>query len=110
MQDSYSRVVEYYGENARNISPANFFAQIVRFVNSFKVGKPLMSLSVVKIKVVWDIGWGWNSSVGSVLSSLFCVMQRCGFDSPLRRIFLVEWIFPLEVTWVLTPFPKNSLG
>ena len=35
-------------------------------------------------------------------------MQRLGFDSPLRRIFPVEGIFPLKLTWVLTPFPKNS--
>ena len=38
-QESYSKVVEYYGENARSISPANFFAQIVRFVNAFKVSE-----------------------------------------------------------------------
>ena len=30
---------------------------------------------------------GWNSSVGSVLGSLSCLMQRRGFDPPLRRIF-----------------------
>ena len=27
--------------------------------------------------------WGRNSSVGSVLCSLSCVMQRRGFDPPL---------------------------
>ncbi|CAG5120372.1 unnamed protein product, partial [Candidula unifasciata] len=35
-QDSYKKVVEFYGENPRSISPAQFFSQIVRFVNSFK--------------------------------------------------------------------------
>ena len=51
-----------------------------------------------------------NSSVGSVLGSLSSMMQHCGFDPPLRRIFLVEGIFPLELTWVLAPFPKNTFG
>ena len=37
-------------------------------------------------------------------------MQHCGFDPPLGRTFPVEGIFPLELTWVLTPFPKNSFG
>ena len=53
---------------------------------------------------------GLNSSVGSVLGSLSCLMQRHGFDPPLRRIFPVERIIPLELTWVLTPFPQNSFG
>ena len=30
---------------------------------------------------------GRNSSVGKVLGSLSCVMQRRGFDPPLRGIF-----------------------
>ena len=34
-------------------------------------------------------------------------MQCRGFDPPLRKSFLVEGIFPLEITWVLTPFPQN---
>ena len=37
-------------------------------------------------------------------------MQRRLFDTPLGRIFLVEGIFPFELTSVLTPFPKNSFG
>ena len=49
-QDSYSRVVEYYGENARSISPANFYAQIVRFVNAFKV-----SLSFQICSFLWSL-------------------------------------------------------
>ena len=54
--------------------------------------------------------WGGNSLVGSVLGSLSCLMQHHGFNPPLKRIFLVERIFPLELlTWLLTPFPKNSL-
>ena len=34
-------------------------------------------------------------------------MQRHGFDPHLRSIFPVEGIFPLELTWILTPFPQN---
>ena len=37
---------------------------------------------------------GWNSSVGSVMGSLSCVMQHHGFDPPLRRIYLLKGIFP----------------
>ena len=48
-----------------------------------------------------------NSSVGVVLGSLSCLMQRCGFNPPLRRIFPIQGIFPLEFTWVQTPFPKT---
>ena len=51
---------------------------------------------------------GLELLVGSVLGSLSCLMQRRGFDPPLRRIFLVEGICPLELTWVLTPFPQKS--
>ena len=47
-----------------------------------------------------------NSSVSSVLGLLFGLIQCCGFDPRQRRIFPVEEI--LELTWVLTPFPKNS--
>ena len=50
--------------------------------------------------------WGRSSSADSVLGSLSCWMQRRGFDPPLGRIFPVE-IFPLEFTWVLTPFPPK---
>ena len=53
---------------------------------------------------------GWNSSVGSASGSLSCMLQRRGFDPPLGRKFPVEGIFPLELAWVLTPFPKNSFG
>lgn len=35
-QDSYKRVVEYFGENPRTVSPSTFFSQFVRFVNAFK--------------------------------------------------------------------------
>ncbi|ESP01673.1 hypothetical protein LOTGIDRAFT_139357 [Lottia gigantea] len=35
-QDAYKRVVEYYGENIRTMSPTTFFSQFVRFVNGFK--------------------------------------------------------------------------
>ena len=53
---------------------------------------------------------GWDSSAGSVLGPLPCMMPRCRFHSPLRRIFPVEGIFPLELTWVLTQFPQKSFG
>ena len=43
-----------------------------------------------------------NSSVSSVLDSLSFVMQHCRFNPRLSRIF------PLELVWVLTPFPRNS--
>ena len=43
---------------------------------------------------------------GNVLGLLSCLMQCRGFDPPLRRFFFpVEGIFPLELTWVLTPVP-----
>ncbi|XP_052246158.1 formin-like protein isoform X2 [Dreissena polymorpha] len=35
-QDAYTRVVEYFGESPRSVSPSTFFAQFVRFVNAFK--------------------------------------------------------------------------
>ena len=37
-----------------------------------------------------------------MLGSLPCVMQHCRFEPP------VEGIYPLELTWVETPFPKTS--
>ena len=37
-------------------------------------------------------------------------MQCHRFDPSLGRIYLVEGIFPMELTWVLTPFPQNSFG
>ena len=52
---------------------------------------------------------GWNSSVGSAWARC---PQRRGFDPPLGT-FSVKGIFPLELTWVQTPFPppkKNSFG
>ena len=48
-----------------------------------------------------------NSSVGSVLGSLSCVMQRPEFSPPLslhRGDF-----FPLKLTWFLTPFLRTLL-
>ena len=43
--------------------------------------------------------WGQNSSVGSAWDR--CPQCR-GFDPPLG-------IFPLELTWVQTPFPQKLL-
>ena len=48
---------------------------------------------------------GRISSVGSTLGSLSSVMQRRGVRSSTEH--LVEGIFPLELTCVLTPFPKT---
>ena len=70
----------------------------------------------VKMAFLRSLTWlgmqngGRNSSAGSVLGSLSCLMQCRGFDTHLGRIFPVEGIFPLELTWVLTPFPQNSFG
>ena len=50
---------------------------------------------------------GTEYLVGSVLGSLSSLMQRRGFDPPLR-MFPIEGIFPLELTWVLTPFPPKT--
>ena len=46
---------------------------------------------------------GRNSSVGSAWARC---PQRRGFDPPLGT-FSAEGIFPLELTWVQTPFPKT---
>ena len=51
---------------------------------------------------------GRNSSVGSVLGSLFCVMKCHGFKSPPS--LQERGFFPLELTWFWAPFPQNSFG
>ena len=51
--------------------------------------------------------WIWPTG-GSGFGSLSCLMQCRGFDPPPPRIFPVEEIFSLELTWVLTPFHPNS--
>ena len=63
----------------------------------------------------WECSWEWvmllydsggrNSSVGSAWARC---PQRRGFDPPLGT-FSVEGIFPLELTWVQTPFPQKLL-
>ena len=56
---------------------------------------------------------GRNSSVGSVLGSLSCLMQRRGFDPPLRKTIAVEGIFPMgsdSTTPPPPPPPPNSFG
>ena len=40
-----------------------------------------------------------------MLGSLCCMMQHREFGPPWS--LLVEGIFPLELAWVLTPFPKT---
>ena len=57
--------------------------------------------SILDLKVVR----GRNSSVGSAWARC---PQRRGFDPPLGT-FSVEGIFPLELTWVQTPFPPKLL-
>ena len=49
---------------------------------------------------------GRNSSVGSAWA---CCHSVAG-SILLWGHFLVEGIFPLELTWVQTPFPQNSFG
>ena len=51
--------------------------------------------------VSYDAFGGRNSSVGSAWARC---PQRRGFNPPLGT-FSVEGIFPLELTWVQTPFP-----
>ena len=53
---------------------------------------------------------GQNSSVGSVLGSLSCFMQRREFDFPLRKIFPVEGFFPWSKHGFWLPFSQNSFG
>ena len=52
---------------------------------------------------------GWNSSLVVCWS---CCPAWCSimFHPPLGRIFLVNGISLLELTWVLTPFPHYSFG
>ena len=49
------------------------------------------------------IEWGRNSSVGSAWARC---PQRRGFDPPLGK-FSGRGDFPLELTWVQTPFPQE---
>ena len=57
------------------------------------------------ISVQWMIG-GRNSSVGSAWARCHSVAGSI----LLWGHFPVEGIFPLELTWVQTPFPQNSFG
>ena len=52
---------------------------------------------------------GAGIAIGSVLGLLPCLMQCRRLNPPLRRFFPVEGIFHLELTWVLTLFPKKTL-
>ena len=76
--------------------------------------QPMISKTPGRISTYCQIGTnvleGLNSSVGSVLGLLSCLMQSRGFSPPLRRIFLVDGIFPWEIIWVLPPFLRNSFG
>ena len=76
----------------------------------------LMSLPHYISAETWSPGWdriskttttigGQNSSVGSAWVRW---PQRRGFNPPLGT-FSVEGIFPLELTWVQTPFPPKLL-
>ena len=51
---------------------------------------------------------GQNSSVGSVLGWLSCLMQYCWFNPP--RSLLIEGIFPLVLTLVLTTLSDESIN
>ena len=67
-----------------------------------------LGLNVVALTMVKsDPNRGRNSSVGSVLGSscvLYSVADRPYSQPP------VEGIIPLELTWVLTPYPNSSFG
>ena len=61
------------------------------------------------------VDWPWmkyTTTVGGRNSSVGSAWARCpqcrGFDPPLGT-FSVEGIFPLELTWVQTPFPQKLL-
>ena len=62
---------------------------------------------LVPVTLWWnlELARGRNSSVGSAWAR--CPQCR-GFDTPLGT-FSVEGIFPLELTWVQTPFPQKLL-
>ena len=67
------------------------------------------SKSTTIFSCVWllkRLSGGRNSSVGSVLGSLSCVMQHHRFDLPWS--LSEEGLFPLELTCVLTPLPTDS--
>ena len=53
---------------------------------------------------------GWNSSVGCVLGLLSCLMQRHGFDPPLRRIFSGRRDFSLGVNMGSHSIPPKTLS
>ena len=57
-----------------------------------------LQFSTHKLSSMRTLIGAWNSSVGGVLGSLSCLMQHHGFNPPLRIIFPVEGIFPLELT------------
>ena len=66
------------------------------------VADKLVKITSTKVKY---LPGGRNSSVGSAWARC---PQRRGFDPPLGT-FSVEGIFPLELTWVQTPFPQKLL-
>ena len=53
-----------------------------------------------------------NTCTHKPTQEIYIHMMQCrGFHPPLGRVFFpVEGIFPLELTGVLTPFPKSSFG
>ena len=52
---------------------------------------------------------GRNSSVGSVLGPLYVLRDEALWVRSSSGL-PAEGIFPLEITWALTPFPQNSFG
>ena len=76
-----------------------FFA----FILSFFLFVAFTLLSYLSFTFIPPFG-GRNSSVGSAWARC---PQRRGFDPPLGT-FSVEGIFPLELTWVQTPFPPKT--
>ena len=73
--------------------------------NYMTLSKQHTNMLLQKSMLLYTNKWGRNSSVGSAWA--LCPQCR-GFD-PHLGTFSVEGIFPLELTWVQTPFPPKLL-
>ena len=75
--------------------------------------QPWKNYSVEGSKLIWQ---SWMHSrelklpVGSVLGLLSCLMQRHGFDPPLRRFVWQRGFFPLNWLGFWLPFRQSSFG
>ena len=87
-QELYADVVEYYGENARTLSPSTFFSLFVRFIKAFKVGVSVVDAHLSTHLVCWSIGQLVCWSVG----------------------LLVTWSLGLLVSWSVGQLVSWSVG